>query len=290
MVKTCVFVDAKKADWYIEKGLGTYTDNEKTRVRLKFEPKDRPQGDAGKYYLEVKDNCCVVCGKNNSYLRKYVVPHDYRKHFPEIFREHQSHDILLMCVPCHKISQAHDFALRQELAELCNAPINAKEDLKEYLNSDLHSVKSACKALLQTKHMIPESRVSDLKRVLVSYFKTPDITNDILKQGANLQTKFANSDYNPHGKKVVDYFMKIRNDYEGIIILEKMWRKNFCDTMNPKYLPALWSIDHKQEWKFKGLKIGKGRFICNEEGLKDVEIHDPSWILSGYEFTNANAE
>ena len=25
---------------------------------------------------------CVVCGKEESYLKKYVVPHEYRKYFP----------------------------------------------------------------------------------------------------------------------------------------------------------------------------------------------------------------
>lgn len=40
------------------------------------------QGVAGDYYLTFKENVCVVCGKDDSYLRKYIVPHDYRKHFP----------------------------------------------------------------------------------------------------------------------------------------------------------------------------------------------------------------
>jgi hypothetical protein len=51
-------------------------------VRLLFEPAGRAVDDAGQYYTQEKANCCVVCGKNESYIRKNVVPREYRRHFP----------------------------------------------------------------------------------------------------------------------------------------------------------------------------------------------------------------
>lgn len=42
----------------------------------------RCKGEAGDYYLIEKSNVCVVCGKEEGYVRKYIVPHEYRKHFP----------------------------------------------------------------------------------------------------------------------------------------------------------------------------------------------------------------
>ena len=80
--------DTKKAQWYIEKGLGTLiqesdgTDECPMIVRLTFEPSGRPLGAAGDYYLSNKENVCVVCGQTESYVRKYIVPHEYRTHFP----------------------------------------------------------------------------------------------------------------------------------------------------------------------------------------------------------------
>ena len=106
----CV-TDVKKAKWYVTKGLGEYTDENQACVRLKFEPAGRPEGPAGDYYLTDKCNRCVVCGKSESYLRKYIVPHEYRKFFPEVMRDHQSHDILLMCVNCHQKSNLHDLGM-----------------------------------------------------------------------------------------------------------------------------------------------------------------------------------
>ena len=80
--------DSKKALWYVTKGLGTLVSkstDENVIVRLNFEPSGRPSGQED-YYLTAKDNKCVVCGMTQNCLRKYIVPHEYRKFFPEAYR------------------------------------------------------------------------------------------------------------------------------------------------------------------------------------------------------------
>ena len=49
---------------------------------------------------------------------------------PEVMRDHQSHDVLLMCVNCHQDSNHHDFGLRKELEVECDAPIGTADDVK----------------------------------------------------------------------------------------------------------------------------------------------------------------
>ena len=97
-------------------GLDPYT------VQLKFEPSGRP-GSEDSYYLNFKDNICVVCGSDQSYMRKNIVPHDYRRYFPLVMKDHHSHDILLMCPECHRLSTFYDDKLRRELAIKYNAPL-----------------------------------------------------------------------------------------------------------------------------------------------------------------------
>jgi hypothetical protein len=70
-------------------------------VRLLFEPSGRPKPDAD-YYTTVKQNVCVVCGSAESYVKKNIIPHDYRKYFPLEMKGHMSHDVLLMCLGCHR--------------------------------------------------------------------------------------------------------------------------------------------------------------------------------------------
>ena len=48
------------------------------KVQLIFEPRGRP-GEDRRYYLEEKENICVVCGKETDCVRKNVIPHEYRQ-------------------------------------------------------------------------------------------------------------------------------------------------------------------------------------------------------------------
>lgn len=74
--------DRKKAMWYVSKNIGELIKEEPLTVRLKFEPAGRAVGETGKYYQKVKENQCVVCGNTEDYIRKNVVPREYRRYFP----------------------------------------------------------------------------------------------------------------------------------------------------------------------------------------------------------------
>ena len=63
--------------------------------------------EVGQYYTQEKANRCVVCGSSGSYIRKNVVPHEYRKHFPgKLSIKLCSTSVMLLIVvfPCILIS------------------------------------------------------------------------------------------------------------------------------------------------------------------------------------------
>ncbi|XP_078515587.1 exonuclease 3'-5' domain-containing protein 2 isoform X2 [Lissotriton helveticus] len=69
--------DRKKAQWYVDKGIGELMSSEPFIVKLRFEPSGRPESEID-YYLTVKENLCVVCGARESYIRicnESYVPH-----------------------------------------------------------------------------------------------------------------------------------------------------------------------------------------------------------------------
>lgn len=70
---------------YIKKGIGELVTESPLTVRLNFEPAGRAVGQTGMYYLTAKENHCVVCGYSEKYVRKNVVPREYRKYFPSKF-------------------------------------------------------------------------------------------------------------------------------------------------------------------------------------------------------------
>lgn len=74
--------DRKKAEWYIKKNLADIVEEQPFTVRLKFEPSGRALGEVGQYYTQIKINQCVVCGASENFIRKNVVPREYRKYFP----------------------------------------------------------------------------------------------------------------------------------------------------------------------------------------------------------------
>ena len=238
--------DTKKANWYIDRDIGYRVCDDPLTVRLKFEPSGRPEGKSGKYYLSVKENICVVCGKDKSFLRKSIVPHEYRKYFPVVMKDHQSHDVLLMCVSCHQKSNLYDADVRRYLAELCDAPIGTEADVRVRTNFDLKRVKSAGRALTYNAKInkkIPENRLKELGDILKEHYQVEELTEEIIKQAANCDFNEENEEYVPHSRAVVHYYL----ERGGLIQLEVLWRRHFLDKMRPEHLPPLWSVDHQEE-------------------------------------------
>ncbi|XP_007569532.1 exonuclease 3'-5' domain-containing protein 2 isoform X1 [Poecilia formosa] len=236
--------DKKKALWYLDKGIGELQSEDPFIVRLLFEPSGRPDSQQD-YYLTAKENLCVVCGKADSYIRKNIVPHEYRRHFPTEMKDHNSHDILLLCTSCHAASNVHDGFLKQQLANEFAAPQGCEEGVRVLEDSDRRRVRSAARALLSAKDGLPEQRRDELQLLIRNYMdmnEEQELTNEVLQEAADLKTRILNEAYVPHGLKVVR--AHAQRGLRGLMELERRWRRHFLTTMQPRHLPPLWSVDH----------------------------------------------
>uniref|UniRef100_A0A671XF54 Exonuclease 3'-5' domain-containing protein 2 n=1 Tax=Sparus aurata TaxID=8175 RepID=A0A671XF54_SPAAU len=192
--------DKKKAKWYLDKGIGVLQSEDPFVVRLLFEPSGRPDSQQD-YYLTAKENLCVVCGKADSYIRKNIVPHEYRRHFPTEMKDHNSHDILLLCTSCHAASNVHDGFLKQQLAEEFSAPQGCEEGVRLLEDSDRRRVRSAARALLTAGEGLPDQRREELQTLIKSFLNTDEeqeLTEEALQQAAGLETRIFNEAYIPH--------------------------------------------------------------------------------------------
>ncbi|XP_054256113.1 exonuclease 3'-5' domain-containing protein 2 [Indicator indicator] len=232
--------DHKKAQWYLDKGIGELVSTDPFVVKLRFEPSGRPESQVD-YYLTVKENLCVVCGKRESYIRKNIVPHEYRKHFPVQMKDHNSHDVLLLCTSCHAISNYYDNLLKQQLAEEFSAPIGSEEGVRLLEDPLRRQVRSGARALLNADSL-PEPRRAELLQCIKDFFNTEAVTPEMLQEAAGLETRICNESYMPHGLKVVQCFA--RGGLRSLMQLERRWRQHFLDSMQPKHLPEQWSVDH----------------------------------------------
>ncbi|XP_067223859.1 exonuclease 3'-5' domain-containing protein 2 isoform X3 [Chanodichthys erythropterus] len=238
--------DKKKAKWYLEKGIGELVSEDPFIVRLLFEPSGRPDSQKD-YYLTAKENLCVVCGKAESYIRKNIVPHEYRRHFPAEMKDHNSHDILLLCTSCHAASNVHDGILKQQLAEEHSAPQGCEEGIRLLEDADRRRVRSAARALLSASNGMPESRKEELLSVIQSFFCNgqQEVTQEMLQNAAALETRIFNESYVPHGLKVVQAYAE--HGLRGLMELERCWRQHFLTSMQPRHLPPLWSVNHNHD-------------------------------------------
>ncbi|XP_016424966.1 exonuclease 3'-5' domain-containing protein 2-like [Sinocyclocheilus rhinocerous] len=239
--------DKKKAKWYLEKGIGELVSDDPFVVRLLFEPSGRPDSQKD-YYLTAKENVCVVCGKADSYIRKNIVPHEYRRHFPAEMKDHNSHDILLLCTSCHAASNVHDGVLKQRLAEEHSAPQGCEEGIRLLEDADRRRVRSAARALLSASAGMPQSRKEELLSVIQSFFFSngqQEVTQEMLQRAAALETRIFNESYVPHGLKVVQVYAE--RSLRGLMELERCWRQHFLTSMQPRHLPPLWSVNHNHD-------------------------------------------
>merc|ERR1712194_215298 len=127
-------VDSKKLNWYLKRGLGDFVDDSKTTMRLCFEPRGRfgialPEGrndissedkaqleQRKQFYTTFKQNMCVSCGSDQNLARYNIVPSCFRSFLP-ISHQPGSHDVLLLCVPCHqRATLAHGIRVKSVLA------------------------------------------------------------------------------------------------------------------------------------------------------------------------------
>ncbi|XP_029943040.1 exonuclease 3'-5' domain-containing protein 2 [Salarias fasciatus] len=236
--------DKKKAKWYLDKGIGVLRSEEPFVVQLLFEPSGRPDSQQD-YYLTAKENLCVVCGKVDSYIRKNIVPHEYRRHFPTEMKDHNSHDILLLCTACHAASNVHDGVLKQRLAEEFAAPQGCEEGVRLLEDPERRRVRSAARALLTAGEGLPERRRDELTALIRDFLDvSPDRQLDAqaLQQAADLETRIWNEAYVPHGLKVVR--AQAARGLRGLMELERRWRQHFLDSMRPQHLPPRWAVDH----------------------------------------------
>ncbi|XP_065344080.1 exonuclease 3'-5' domain-containing protein 2 [Cloeon dipterum] len=246
-----------KAEWYVSSGLAEVVENVDNQatltVRLLFEPKVRSGKDGRNYYATLKRNICVVCGsdKQDSLVKRCIVPREYKIHFPDRDKDHKSHDVLVLCVHCNVVLDSKQSNLRKSLAEMCNAPIVSKGYSPFIDDPKLNKVRSAGRALSKpADHVakIPQPKILELRGIIAEHFQIleTELTDQHILEARNINSSLINGDYKSHGSQVVKYFEEREAKDGGLFKLEKVWRSHFLQQMKPQFMPELWSIDHQQ--------------------------------------------
>lgn len=238
-------ISKKKADWYIHKELAEWEDsNRENAIRLLFHPKRPqrvdPERDSSEYNCAVKANQCVVCGSDQHFMRHYVVPYAYRSRFPESFKTHMPHDVVLVCGLCNARVDAESQKLMSELEDnLRKDPATAKPNFRD---ERLCKVKSWGRALLKHQDRLPDDKVALYREFLKAYYGLSEpgpIPVEYLQKAVSIDPNIKNPNY-VSGSDLIIQSLK---DSDQITEFIKLWRRHFVDTHQPRFLPTGWAID-----------------------------------------------
>jgi hypothetical protein len=219
--------DEKKANWYLNRNLGTVVSESPLIVKLNFEPKGL--GNHNKSFgLSEMGNKCVTCGNEEYLTRHHVVPYCYRRYFPTELKSHNFHDVLSLCADCHDAYERKADELKEKLATIYNAPINGEVEVK----GDMIKWIKIARALIGDTSNIPKKRIKSLKNEIKKYFGIKRLTMVRLKSISETKTTFLRK---THGEVVISRIDNIQTFIE-------MWRSHFLEHNDCKHLPKDWSV------------------------------------------------
>jgi len=231
-------ISLKKARWYVKKNLAEWLDD--SSIQLLFKPKmQKKDPQQVKYNQADKRNHCVVCGNTRDYMRHYVVPYCYRCQFPEQFKAHLPHDVVLLCPDCHVRAERASHKRMQLLEdELRDDPNTA---FPHFVDRRLHSLRSSAHALLKWKNRLPFAKIQEYEAVLREWSGLPpdqELSTVHLEQASQLEERLPNPEYIPGPHLVIESL----KDDSAIEAFVHDWRAHFVDSLQPRYLPAGWSV------------------------------------------------
>lgn len=260
----------KRLEWFAERRLGWFTDSR--TLRLAFKPKGKGR-DGEPYFMEEKQNMCVVCGDKDKILRFRVVPHCYRRHFPEALKSRASYDLLLMCLACTEKADRPLSRMQKQISIKFNAPLNPERKLSEWTR-EYKRMAGFARAIITSGQKIPRNRMEEMTNDILQFaqkcrnmfssvgldIQSTDIASLSLQSIQTiarefLETKVEDEEEHDkssteienlnHGKAVVDALLNSPEPQKALHEFIRDWRKHFLDEMKPNFLSPHWSIDYR---------------------------------------------
>lgn len=250
-------VSEAKARWYIAQGLGEEMENHSPDyplvVRLTFEPKG--VGHAGDdYYLQKMENICVGCKNEKDLVRFSIVPHVFRSQLPNRFKEHSSHDIVLVCHACFMAASAASQEHRRHLfGQFGLVEVGCQGENGPW-RVDMHKVRVRGAAAALRQPLLPP-RVRAIKEGIVRQFLGREegslLSEEDIDTVSSMITRHPVEGYVPPEVQCANFLgvtgcPDSGHDASG---LEQRcfdfvvgWRQSFLRSVNPQFLPAGWDV------------------------------------------------
>lgn len=200
-------------------------------------------GHAGdEFYLQDMVNCCVGCGAADGLLRFHVVPRAFRATFPAEFREHSSHDIVLLCLSCFPAAEGAANIHRLRLFSQVGGKFGSA---RHVIDPERRRIQKTAMAL--NKRQLP-SNVRDEKLVelrgLLGKVEGDALTEEEICATCEMNVFVQNNDF-VCPEKLVAQSLRLAEDpgfeqrcFEFVVV----WRQLFVDAVKPQHLAMGWDV------------------------------------------------
>jgi hypothetical protein len=224
----------KKIGWYLKMGLAAMVSEEPLTIQLNFEP----AGEGARsdpFGMSDKINCCVVCGESENLTKHHIVPYTFRRHFPANLKEHQSHDVLMLCLACHVKYEPEAQKLHMSMCD--EYGIRAQEPREK---DPEYQVRGLCFALVKHGAQMPPERREEILRKIAEikgteYDYIARASDPLKDQVDDRRTRNCAA----YGRAVATSDMVDLQEFSA------RWRWHFVDVMEPKFLPDHWDPNRK---------------------------------------------
>lgn len=230
--------DRKRANWYLSRNIAELVSEDPLIFKLKFKP-NGPGNANDAYSLARKENKCVVCGTHENLTKHHIVPHMYRKFLPLEIKSRSSHDIVVICVPCHSKYETEAMTLKNLIHEQLTGKKIGLEKMSVEAANRLHVAKLS-RTLMSRWELIPSDRREKIMLEVQSTVGVALTREDLSKIVAEFDFKHPRAfDEELPGKIAVES-LKTDNDVRAFV---EKWRRHFVMTAHPKYMPANWDVE-----------------------------------------------
>lgn len=224
----------KRAQWYISRGLAELVSEDPFVFRLKFFPKGLGNA-SDPYGLAPKENRCVVCGREEALTKHHIVPHMYRRFFPETIKGRNSHDVVVICVDHHEEYESAAMEFKNQLhKQITGEMIHTRMHV---IDTTAKHVSGLCRTIVNAGEKIPEDRVMAIIAELRELSVDPTWEN-LWTLASQRQLPPKTSAVDLPGYAVV----RTLQDDNAIAAFIETWRRHFVDVMNPMFMPAHWDV------------------------------------------------
>ena len=222
----------ERIDWYLSRDLAVLESDDPPTIRLNFEPSGRRHVE-DEFYLQEKENICVICGGTENLSKHHVVPYCFRKFFPEHLKKHSYHDVLLLCRPHHDEYEKEADKLK---AAIANEYDISMQGYGISIDEQLRKVHDAAWSLLRNGRTLRRRKKDDLKKIIRSHLGKKQVYHKDIIAASQISYNIKNDEYKEYGKFVIE---NVKSLEEFII----RWRAHFVEHAKPKFLPEYWKVD-----------------------------------------------